>query len=101
MEKGGFLYFMTNKNKTTLYIGVTNNLQRRIIEHRNHFNKNAFSAKYNLEYCIYYEYYPSIEQAIVRETQLKKWNREKKEALINSLNPQWDNLWNKISKMID
>ena len=99
MEKGGFIYFMTNKNRTTIYIGVTNDLQRRVMEHRNHINKNSFSDKYNLEFCVYYEYHLSIEQAIERETQLKKWNRKKKETLINRVNPQWDDLWNKISRM--
>ena len=99
MEKGGFIYFMTNKNRTTIYIGVTNDLQRRVIEHRNHANKNSFSDKYNLEYCVYYEYHLSIERAIDRETQLKKWSRKKKETLINQINPQWDDLWNRISRM--
>ncbi len=78
MQKGGFIYIMTNGNKTTLYIGITNNLQRRVWEHRTHYDKHSFIAKYNLEYCIYYEYFSSIEQAIERETQLKKWNRVKK-----------------------
>ncbi|GHS94579.1 excinuclease ABC subunit C [Bacteroidia bacterium] len=99
MEKGGYIYFMTNKNRTTIYIGVTNDLQRRIIEHRDHINKDSFSYKYNLEYCIYYEYHPSIHQAIDRETQLKKWSRKKKEMLVNRINPQWEDLWNRISRM--
>jgi putative endonuclease len=97
MEKGGFIYFMTNKNRTTLYIGVTNDLQRRVWEHCNHINKDSFSAKYNLEYCVYYEYFSSIEQAIERETQLKKWSRSKKETLINRKNPEWNDLFKSIS----
>ncbi|KAA6348877.1 hypothetical protein EZS27_003677 [termite gut metagenome] len=100
MERVGFIYIMTNKNKTTLYIGVTNNLQRRVLEHKNHFIKKSFSASYNLEYCVYYEYYSSIEQAIERETQLKKWSRIKKDLLITSTNPEWDDLWDKIRKMV-
>jgi putative endonuclease len=91
---------MTNKNKTTLYIGVTNDLQRRVLEHKNHFIKKSFTALYNLEYCVYYEYYSSIEQVIERETQLKKWSRIKKELLITSMNPEWNDLWEKIRKMI-
>jgi len=80
---------MTNKNKTTLYIGVTNDLCRRIYEHKNHLIKNSFTDKYNLEYCIYYEEFPYFDLAIQREKELKKWNRQKKEDLINKKNPEW------------
>ncbi|MDR0582621.1 MAG: GIY-YIG nuclease family protein [Prevotellaceae bacterium] len=100
MQKGGYIYIMTNKYKTTLYIGVTNNLQRRVWEHRTHYNPRSFTTKYNLEYCIYYEYFTDITQAINRETQLKKWNRAKKETLINATNPAWEDLWKDIEKMI-
>jgi putative endonuclease len=96
MQKGGYIYIMTNKNKTTLYIGVTNNIQRRVREHRTHYNPLSFTAKYNLECCIYYEYFADIRQAIHREKQLKKWNRAKKETLINTTNPAWEDLWKAI-----
>jgi len=96
MQKGGYIYIMTNKNRTTLYIGVTSNLQRRVWEHRTHYNKNSFTAKYNLEKCVYYECFYDIEQAIRRETQLKKWSRVKKETLINSINAEWKDLWEEI-----
>ena len=89
MRKGGFVYIMTNKNRSTLYIGVTNDLCRRIGEHKNHFIKNSFTDKYNLENCIYFEEFPSIDVAIKREKELKKWNRQKKEDLINRKNPEW------------
>jgi putative endonuclease len=89
MDKQGFIYIMTNKNKTTLYIGVTNDLCRRIYEHKNHLIKNSFTERYNLEYCIYYEEWLYIDAAINREKELKKWNRSKKELLIHSMNPQW------------
>ena len=89
MNRLGYVYIMTNKNKTTLYIGVTNNLCRRIYEHKNHLIKNAFTAKYNLEYCIYFEEFQYFDLAIQREKELKKWNRQKKEALINKKNPEW------------
>jgi len=75
-----------------LYIGVTNNLPRRIYEHKNHLNKNSFTDKYNLEYCIYYEEFAYFYLAIHREKELKKWNRKKKEALINERNPEWKEL---------
>jgi putative endonuclease len=96
MNKGGYIYIMTNKYKTTLYVGVTNNLQRRVWEHRAHYIKGSFTDKYNLESCIYYEYFPTIEQAIDRETEIKKWSRNKKEKLIAALNPDWSDLWEAI-----
>ena len=89
MNKIGFVYIMTNKNRTTLYIGVTNNLCRRIYEHKNHLFKNSFTDKYNLEFCIYYEEFQYFDLAIQREKELKKWNRQKKEDLINKKNPEW------------
>lgn len=94
MSKSGFVYIMTNKNRTTLYIGVTNDLCRRIYEHKNHLVKDSFTDRYNLEYCIYYEEYPFFMKAIQREKELKKWNRQKKEDLINKKNPEWKELVN-------
>jgi len=92
MQKGGFIYILTNKNKTTLYIGVTNDVVRRVYEHKTHLYHNSFTDKYNLDCCIYYEVFESIEQAIDREKYLKKLSRENKEKLINSFNPNWDDL---------
>ncbi len=92
MKNTGFVYIMTNKYKTALYIGVTNNLCRRIYEHKNHINDNSFTAKYNLEYCVYYEEFNDFGIAIKREKELKKWNRHKKEELIGKLNPDWKEL---------
>ena len=92
MDKFGYVYIMTNKNKTTLYIGVTNDLPRRIYEHKNHLVKGAFTDKYNLEFCIYYEEFAYFDLAIQREKELKKWNRQKKENLINKTNPEWREL---------
>jgi putative endonuclease len=96
MKRGGSVYIMTNKLKTTLYVGVTSDLQIRIRQHKDHYYPNSFTAKYNLEYCVYYENFYSIEEAILREKQIKKWRREKKEALINSINPKWEDLWKDI-----
>ncbi len=92
MKNTGFVYIMTNKHKTALYIGVTNNLCRRVYEHKNHINDNSFTAKYNLEYCVYYEEFKDFGIAIRREKELKKWNRQKKEELISKLNPDWKEL---------
>ena len=90
MSKLGFVYIMTNQNRTTLYLGVTNDLCRRIYEHKNHLIKNSFTDKYNLEYCIYFEEFASMDLAIKREKEIKKWNRQKKESLINKVNPKWE-----------
>ena len=85
------VYILTNKNKTTLYIGVTNNLQRRLSEH--YFDsqnfKKSFAGKYNCYNLVYYETFLDVKNAIIREKEIKKWNRKKKENLINSLNPEW------------
>lgn len=77
-----------------LYIGVTSDLCRRIYEHKNHVHKNSFTDRYNVEYCIYYEEFALIVQAIERETQLKKWNRKKKDDLIAKINPELKELVN-------
>jgi len=82
---------MTNKNKTTLYTGVTNNLARRVMEHKNH-TFNGFTHRYNLEYLVYYEISDNIESAIYREKQIKGGSRKKKIALIESINPEWRDL---------
>ena len=89
MQRGGYTYIMTNKSKTTLYVGVTSNLGNRVYEHKNHLFKNSFTDKYNIEYCVYYESFNTIEEAIIREKQIKGLIRAKKENLINSMNPTW------------
>jgi putative endonuclease len=92
MNKTGYLYIMTNRHKTVIYTGVTNDLCRRVHEHKNHLIKNSFTDRYNIEFCIYYEEFANFESAINRETEIKKWNRQKKENLINKKNPQWKEL---------
>jgi putative endonuclease len=87
-NKSFYVYFITNKWKTTLYLGVTNNLKRRISEHRNGVN-NGFSKKYRCYYLVYFESHSSVLKAIAREKEIKKWRREKKNALIASTNPKW------------
>lgn len=86
---------MTNYNKTTLYIGVTNNLVRRVYEHK-HKLVDGFTKRYNLTILVYYEVFDNIENAIIREKQLKAGSRQKKIDLINSLNPSWQDLYNSI-----
>lgn len=79
---------MTNKNRTTLYTGVTNNLARRVLEHKNHEHK-GFSNRYNLEILVYFEISDDINAAIYREKQIKGGSRLKKIALIGFINPDW------------
>ena len=98
MKKGGYVYMMTNKYKTTLYIGVTSDLRSRVLQHRQHYYPESFTAKYNLNYCIYYERFSTILEAIKREKELKKWRREKKNDLIKLTNPAWNDLWAEIQK---
>tara|TARA_R110002072_G_scaffold37645_6_gene109817 strand:+ start:306 stop:605 length:300 start_codon:yes stop_codon:yes gene_type:complete len=96
MKRGGYVYFMTNKNKTTIYCGVTSDLPKRVFEHKNHTYQKSFSAKYNLEFLVYYEGFQRIEEAIAREKQIKAGTRKKKEELINSLNPEWKDLYSDV-----
>jgi putative endonuclease len=92
-----YVYIITNKIKTVLYIGVTNNLKKRLHYHSTpEANSKHFTHKYNCKYLIYFEHYKSIETAIEREKQLKKWNRKKKEFLIEEKNPSWSFLNNHI-----
>ncbi len=94
-----FAYLVTNKNRTVLYVGITNDLQRRVYEHENSLLP-GFSKKYNFKFLIYYERFQQIEDAIDREKQIKKWRREKKEILIKEFNPSWDflneNIYNQL-----
>jgi len=85
-----YLYITTNPTRTTLYIGVTNDLERRLFEHfENKGNPKTFAGKHYCYNLIYYEHFTHIEYAIRREKELKKWRREKKNALIASSNPEW------------
>jgi putative endonuclease len=86
-----YIYIISNKYNNVLYIGMTNNLLRRIYEHKNKMI-DGFSKKYNLNKLVYYEYVSSIEAAISREKEIKKWRREKKNRLIEEMNPEWKDL---------
>jgi putative endonuclease len=86
-----WVYIVTNRNNSVLYIGVTNSLSRRTWQHREG-NHVGFAADYRCTKVIYYEWYSDIRDAIARESQLKKRSRAKKVALINRLNPSWRDL---------
>ena len=87
----GFVYFLTNKNNRSLYIGVTNNILRRITEHKAKINP-GFTNKYACNRLVYFEQFEQITEAIAREKQLKKWKREWKNALVENNNPEWNDL---------
>lgn len=85
-----YVYITTDAHKNTLYTGVTSNLLVRLYQHReNKGTTQSFTGKYYCYYLIYYEHFSHIEEAIAREKEIKKWRREKKVALINSMNPEW------------
>ena len=95
LTKQYYVYFLTNWNNKILYVGVTNDLQRRTYEHQNKLKK-AFTEKYNLNKLVYYEVYEEVEQAILREKQIKGGSRQKKNELVNGFNPKWEDLTNKL-----
>jgi putative endonuclease len=86
-----FVYMMTNRWHNVLYTGVTNSLQKRVWQHRNH-TFPGFTKKYNCDRLVYFETYNQVEQAIAREKQIKGWLRVKKNALVASKNPEWNDL---------
>lgn len=90
-----YVYMMTNWNNKVLYTGVTSNLERRIYEHKNKLVK-GFTAKYNVHKLVYFEYTADITSAISREKQIKGWTRQKKNELVESLNPKWQDLSSKL-----
>jgi putative endonuclease len=89
------VYILTNKPDGTLYIGVTSNLPARIFQHKNEL-VDGFSKKYNLHLLVFYEVHENMYSAITREKCLKKWNREWKIQLIESVNPSWRDLYTEI-----
>ena len=91
-----YVYILTNKYCTVLYTGVTNDLIRRVYEHKNHLDKNSFTSKYNVDRLVYFEETSDVKSAIEREKQIKSWNRERITSLIMEMNPKWLDLYPKI-----
>jgi len=91
-----FTYILTNKNRTVLYTGVTNDLGLRLAQHKESSNKSSFTAKYKCHYLIFFEHYQYIDHAIEREKEIKGWTRAKKINLIESQNKGWKFLNNEI-----
>jgi putative endonuclease len=95
MGKQFFVYIMTNNNNTVLYTGITNNIARRVQEHKE-VTAPGFAGKYRVTKLVYCETLPTAETAILREKQLKAGPRKKKEELIESVNPEWRDLSNEL-----
>ena len=95
MQKKAYIYFMTNQTNKVLYTGVTNSLKRRVTEHFEG-RGSVFTSKYNCNKLVYFEQFPSIEQAIAREKQIKHFKREWKNQLVETINPKWKDLSHSI-----
>ena len=96
MSNQYYIYILTNKNDRVLYTGVTNNLKKRIYEHKNHLDSKSFTSKYNVGKLVYYEIAESPEVAIKREKQIKNLVRRKKVKLIEDFNPKWKDLYDEL-----
>jgi len=92
MYKGGAVYIMASPDKTTLYTGVTSDLPGRVWEHQNKTYPYSFSARYNCVVLVYYKYFEGIEEAIAEEKRIKAGSRNRKIALIESINKEWNDL---------
>ncbi len=96
MERGGYVYILTNKHNKVLYTGVTSKLRKRIYQHKTNYYPKSFTARYNVHKLVYYEGFDSIVEAIAREKQIKAGPRKKKIELINKMNPDWKDLYDTI-----
>ena len=92
MDKRFYVYIMTNKYNTVLYTGVTNDLDRRVLEHKHKLAK-GFTKKYNIEKLVYFEEYLDVRDAIAKEKQIKSGSRQKKVDLVNGMNKEWKDLF--------
>jgi putative endonuclease len=95
VNKQYYIYIMTNKRNTVLYTGVTNDLKRRVYEHKEKLVE-GFTKKYNITKLVYYEVFDTIEHAILREKQIKGGSRQKKIDLVNSMNKEWWDLYEEL-----
>ena len=88
-----YVYILTNKNKNVLYTGVTSDLIRRVYEHKQHYDKNSFTSKYNVTNLVYFEETSDVKAAIEREKQIKSWSRMKKFFLVRENNPAMEDIY--------
>ncbi len=90
------VYVAASQRNGTLYVGVTSNLEERILQHKNK-HSGGFTAKYDVGILVWYEFYARMEDAILREKQIKKWNRQWKIELIEKMNPRWEDLYETLN----
>ena len=88
-----YVYILASNTNVTVYIGVTGDLIRRVYEHRNNFDPNSFTSKYSVHKLVYFEQTTDVRAALEREKRLKGWRRSKKNALIETMNPEWKDLY--------
>ena len=91
-----YVYILSSNTNVTIYTGVTNDLYRRIYEHRHELDKNSFTARYKVHKLVYFEATSDVREAIAREKQIKGWNRARKNRLVESMNPKWQDLYEMI-----
>ena len=91
-----YVYILANATNTAIYVGVTNDLVRRMYEHRHELNPNSHTARYGIHRLVYYEYTNDSYSAISREKQIKGWNRARKNKLVETRNPGWEDLYESI-----
>ena len=91
-----YVYIMSNSHKNVIYVGVTNDLIRRVYEHKNHLDRGSFTARYNVDQLVYFEETSNVKYAIEREKQIKGWNRKRKDKLVEAKNPNWIDLYEMI-----
>ena len=91
-----YVYILANVTGTVVYTGVTNDVVRRVYEHKHDCDPNSFTAKYSVHKLVYYESTPSRYEAISREKQIKSWNRKRKNELVEFMNPKWLDLYESI-----
>ena len=92
----GYTYIMTNKSNTVLYVGATADLVNRVFIHRNRLDSNSFTARYRVTKLVYYEFWDDLEDAFIREKQIKNMHRKDKIILISDFNPGWKDLFKEI-----
>ncbi|MEJ2882957.1 GIY-YIG nuclease family protein [Pedobacter sp. GR22-6] len=96
MEKGGWVYLMTNKYNTVIYVGVTSDLRQRVFDHQNSRYPGSFTSRYRINKLVYFHFFDSIQEAIDEEKRIKGGNRQSKLNMINQMNPEWKDLSNGV-----
>ena len=91
-----YVYMLANATNVAIYTGVTNDLVRRVYEHKHNADPKSYTAKYGIHKLVYFEITTDVHSAIAREKQIKSWRRRKKNELVEAMNPQWQDLYQKI-----